>query len=228
MPPISEGLDPEGQRQAPYVSGAVSARGRDLRACEEVDIVPATHRRAARRWTFPAIRRLLAHVVEEVLPPALRAAGIDTLRPELSKGMRRWLVAHDCRATYVTLKAALGVSERHIMVVTGHMTSKEITTYHRQSTQLQTQIRLGRLAWLEPLDVLLGLRAEASSGAGGVAQGVARVIQLSDKKASRRSPAWTSGFSSQVASSNPAFVSCRRPCGIAATRRARPTNATHP
>jgi hypothetical protein len=143
---------------------------------------------------FPAICGNLKHVVDQILHPALRAAGIDKLRPELfvSEGMRRWIVAHDCRATYVTLQAALGASERDIMSVTGHMTSKEITTYQREIGELEKQVKLGRLAWFGPLDLLLGLRAEEPTGAVGVARGVARVIELHGKSRARRSPARTS------------------------------------
>lgn len=143
---------------------------------------------------FAEIRKSLAHVVDDVMHPALRAAGLDKLRPELfvSEGMRRWIVAHDCRATYVTLKAALGATEHEIMSVTGHMTSKEINTYKREIGELEKQVKLGRLAWFQPLDVLLGLRAAEPSGAGEVARGVARVINLSAKRRISGSPARTS------------------------------------
>ena len=145
-------------------------------------------------YVFPAILKNLAHVVDEIYHPALRLAGLDKLRPELftNKGARRHITVHDCRGAYVALQTALGATEREIMAVTGHMTSKEITTYQREATELQKMVKQGRLEWYGPLDELLGLRAEAARGAGGVAHGVARVIDLHAKKGPRRSSARTS------------------------------------
>lgn len=145
-------------------------------------------------YIFPAILKNLAHVVDEIFHPALRVAGLDKLRAELftNKGKRRHITVHDCRGAYVALMTALGATEREIMAVTGHMTSKEITTYQREATELQKMVKQGRLEWYGPLDALLGLRAETATGAGGVAHGLARVIDLHGKKASRISSARTS------------------------------------
>lgn len=145
-------------------------------------------------YVFPFVRANIKRVVQDVLHPALKAAGLDVQRPELfiNSDNRRHITMHDGRATYVTLKAALGANEDEIMRVTGHSTSKEIRTYKREIGELAEQVRRGKLEWFEPLDLLLGLRAEPSQSAGGVAQGVARVIEIHGKKRNSRSPARTS------------------------------------
>lgn len=153
---------------------------------------------------FPHAFSVLKRVVQEVLHPALQVAGIDKDRPELFENTdeRRHIVAHDGRATYITLKGGLGATELEIMRVSGHETSKEIRTYTREMGELAEQVKKGRLTWFEPLDLLFGLRAEPTPRAGEVAREVARVIPIHGKKPATRSSARTSehGFSpSEVA-----------------------------
>ena len=142
-------------------------------------------------YIFESIRSNLAHVVRDILHPAFKVAGLDDLRPVLftTNGARRPITAHDCRGAYVAVKTALGFNEREIMAVTGHMTSKEITTYQREAENLKGLVRAGKLEWYGPLDALMGLRAEPAPSAGGVARGVARVIDLHGKKARMGNPA---------------------------------------
>lgn len=143
---------------------------------------------------FPYVLKNLKRVVQDVLHPALKAAGLDVLRPELftNNDNRRHITMHDGRATYVTLKAALGANEDEIMRVTGHSTSKEIRTYKREIGELAEQVRRGKLAWFDALDLLLGLRAGVDVEPATVAQALARATQNPAQTRDSRSPARTS------------------------------------
>src|SRR5690606_28984927 len=88
----------------------------------------------------------------ELFRDDIEAAGIK--RPELFEkvpGVRIPIRAHDLRATFITVKLALGWSEAKVRARTGHKSSQMLMTYQR-SAELAEELEVGDF---QPLDVLL-------------------------------------------------------------------------
>ncbi|MBI2394996.1 MAG: site-specific integrase [Deltaproteobacteria bacterium] len=126
------------------------------------------------RFVFPSGRAddkpMNVNHLPDHLREHLRFAGVDPAQHFEDNDVRRHIVAHDLRATFVTVHLAEGRSERWIRARTGHRGTSMIETYRRAADNLAE----GEAVALAPMDVAIPelagdlAIAAAEPGNGGV------------------------------------------------------------
>jgi integrase len=107
---------------------------------------------SSERYVFPSsraddkpmnVQHLAVHLREH-----LKLAGVTRAQLFEDNDVRRHIVAHDLRATFVTLHLAEGKTERWVKARTGHKGSAMIETYRRAADSLAE----GASVSLRPMD----------------------------------------------------------------------------